>query len=177
MLIGLPPFLIIRFVPLCLIMEMKMWSVKSVPAIYHCRRECHFGKNLRKFLRKFFSQYTTARENAVLTTILKSSFCLPTIPPRKKIRFCRKFSKKFCLPSILTEEKIFVLEKVCKNSCEKISPHSTLTGKAKIQGFLEKFTQISQWRLFATTLNSRERSKVNPLGKKVFSSLLSHEKG
>ena len=62
-------------------------------AIYHCRRECRLAKKLRKFLRKFFSQYTTARENAVLTKILKNSFCLPTIPPRKKIQFCRKFSK------------------------------------------------------------------------------------
>ena len=169
MLIGLPPFLIIRFVSFCLLMEMKMWSSKSIPAIYHCRRECHFGKNLRKFLRKFFSQYTTARENAVLTKILKNSFCLPTIPPRKKSDFAENLPKFFLSPYYTTEEKIFVLEKVCKNSCEKFSPHSTLTVKAKIQGFLEKFTQISQLRLFASTLNSWERSKVNLLGQKSFS--------
>jgi len=33
-----------------------------------------------------------------------------------------------------------VSEKIREISYENFSPHSTLTGKAKIQGFLEKFT-------------------------------------
>ena len=131
MLIGLPPFLIIRFVPFYLLME--MWSTKSIPAIYHCRRECHFEKNPQNFFRKFFPQYTTAHKNAVLTKKRKfyPNIYLPTIPPRKKIRFCRKFSKKF-VPLVYSPRK--------KSS------------------FWKKFAKILV-KNFILTLHSRERQK------------------
>ena len=125
-------------------------------AIYHCRRECRLAKQLRKFLRKFFSQYTTARENAVLTKILKNSFCLPTIPPRKKSPFWKKFAK------ILM--KIFLL-----------TLHSR--ERQKFNRFYKNSHKFHNCGYLPPTLNSWERSKVNLLGQKSFLLTLKSREG
>jgi hypothetical protein len=89
------------------------------------------------------------------------------LPPFLIIRFV-----PFCL---LMETRMAFRKKSAKFLMKNFSPHSTLTGKAKIQGFFRKIHIIFITGLFAPTPNSWERSKVNPLCKKVFILILNSQ--
>ena len=103
----------------------------------------HNGEHLRPL------QYTTAHKNAVLTKKRKfyPNIYLPTIPPRIKFRFCRKFAK------ILT-----------KNFFLTLKPRE----RQKFNHFYNNSHKFHNCGYLPPTLNSWERSKVNLLGQKSF---------